>query len=120
MAIKLRIKDILKEKGISSKELAISLGKAPQYVSNIINGGKGASLSTLNEISEALGVGMGELFAPVVATPSTTGFVALIKNGSDMYSAASVQEAMDILKRIEETQQNSPNDTSQHGNRTDL
>lgn len=79
MDIKLRIKDILKEKGISSKELAESLGKAPQYISNIINGGKGASLSTLSEIADILNVNMSELFAPTkeetkkqISSPSTS------------------------------------------------
>ena len=37
--ITLRIKDILHEKGITAKSLAESMGKAPQYLNNIINGG---------------------------------------------------------------------------------
>lgn len=64
--IRLRIKDILRNKGVSSKDLAEKLGKAPQYVSNIINGGKGASLATLSEIANALNVEMADLFARAI------------------------------------------------------
>lgn len=99
MEIRLRIKDILKDKNISSKELATLLNKAPQYVSNIINGGKGASLSTLSEIAEALGVGMGDLFEPKDEAPKKD-FIALIKSGKDTYSASSVDEAMGILEKL--------------------
>lgn len=59
----LRIKEILKEKGVTAKSLAESMGKAPQYLNNIINGGKGASLNTLQEIADALHVPMASLFA---------------------------------------------------------
>jgi len=71
--MELRIKQILKEKGITAKSLAAQIlvkdkdGKdspmSPQYLNNIINGGKGASLNTLQKISEALNVPMASLFA---------------------------------------------------------
>ena len=59
----LRIKEILKEKGMTAKSLAESMGKAPQYMNSIINGGKGASLNTLQEIATALDVPVASLFA---------------------------------------------------------
>lgn len=62
-ALRFRIKEILSEKKMTSKELAEKMGKAPQYVSNIINGGKGASLSTLTDIADALNVEIRDLFA---------------------------------------------------------
>lgn len=71
--MELRIKQILKEKGITAKSLAAQImvkdkkGKdspmTPQYLNNIINGGKGASLNTLQKIAEALNVPMASLFA---------------------------------------------------------
>ena len=100
MEIKLRIKDILKDKNISSKELATLLNKAPQYVSNIINGGKGASLSTLSEIAETLGVGMGDLFEPKDEAPREPDFMAFVKNGKENYSTSSIDEAIELLERI--------------------
>lgn len=96
---KLRIKDILKDKNISSKELATLLNKAPQYVSNIINGGKGASLSTLSEIAETLGVGMGDLFEPKDEAPKKD-FVALVKDGNEQYSASSLDELEELVKKL--------------------
>lgn len=102
MDIKLRIKDILKEKGISSKELAESLGKAPQYISNIINGGKGASLSTLNEIADILNVNMSELFAPTKEETTKTDFFALYKQGDKCLYTSSIIEAEEILQKIKE------------------
>lgn len=62
MADLLRIKELLKERSITSKEFAEKLGMAPQYLSNIINGGKGASLSMLAKMADALGVQIGDLF----------------------------------------------------------
>lgn len=60
---KLRIKDILSDKNMTSKELADRMGKAPQYISNIINGGKGVSIPTLIEIAKYLDVEFRDLFA---------------------------------------------------------
>ena len=51
---KLRIKEILKEKGISQIELAEKMGKSKQYISNILTGGKGMSIATLVEIAKIL------------------------------------------------------------------
>lgn len=61
--VELRIKEILKEKGLTSKALADDMGKAPQYINNIINGGKGLSINTLSEIASTLDVPISSLFA---------------------------------------------------------
>lgn len=124
--VSLRIKDIMSKNGITQKMLQNSLGITQATISYIVNGKTNPSLDTLQKIASALDVPIWQLFvAPddvrsTGAMPSATGFVALIKNGSDMYSAASIDEAKDVLKRIEETQQNSPDDANQHENRTDL
>ena len=57
-----RIKDILKEKGLTQKELAERMGKAPQYINNVVNGGRDASINTLEKIAESLNVPIAELF----------------------------------------------------------
>ena len=61
--LKLRIKEVLNEKGMTSKELSEKMGKSPQNISNIINGLKGISLSTLCEIAKLLDVEIRDLFA---------------------------------------------------------
>ena len=59
----LRIKEILKERNMTGKSLAESMGKAPQYISNVINGGKGVSINSLEEIAKHLNVPISSLFA---------------------------------------------------------
>lgn len=59
----LRIKEILKERNMTGKSLAEMMGKAPQYVSNVINGGKGVSVNSLEEIAKHLNVPISSLFA---------------------------------------------------------
>ena len=99
MALKLRIKEILKSKGITSKEFAAQIGKAPQYVSNIINGGKGASMATLSEIADALGVEMGDLFTSS-QNKNENDFVALIRFNGNLYQASSIQELDKVIIQI--------------------
>lgn len=100
----LYIKDILKYKGITSKELATMLGKAPQYISNIINGGKGASLSTLEEIATALNTPMWQLFAKpneVRSISAPSDFVAFVRYKGTHYAADNVQQLRTIVERLE-------------------
>ncbi len=61
--VELRIKEILKERNMTGKSLAESMGKAPQYISNVINGGKGVSINSLEEIAKHLDVPISSLFA---------------------------------------------------------
>ena len=58
----LRIKEILKEKGLSQKDLAQMLDVTDMAVSKVINGSP--NVSTLERVAAALGVEVAELFAP--------------------------------------------------------
>ena len=58
----LRIKEVLKEKGMTQKDLASLMGVAEMSVSKSINGSP--NVSTLEKIAAALGVEVAELFAP--------------------------------------------------------
>jgi len=60
--IKLRVKDILKEKGITQKELAFQLGMTEVGLSKSINENGNPDFKRLNEISETLNVPVTELF----------------------------------------------------------
>lgn len=62
--IDLRVKEILAQKGISNLQLAQMMGKAPQYVSNIINISPATSLGSLIEVAKALDVPFRDLFGP--------------------------------------------------------
>ena len=58
----LRIKEILKEKGQTQKDLAQRMGVAEISLSRSINGNP--NLETLQKIADALEVDISELFAP--------------------------------------------------------
>lgn len=56
-----RIKEVLQEKGLKSKDLAEALGKSKQQVSNIITGNGNVSMTMLNEIANVLNVPVWQL-----------------------------------------------------------
>jgi transcriptional regulator with XRE-family HTH domain len=58
----LRIKEILKEKGIAVKELAVMINLAAPNVSNLINEKSKPSIDVFERIAAALGVPISELF----------------------------------------------------------
>ena len=64
-----RIKEILKEKGLTGVELAKRIKNAkgepvtPQYINGIVSERGSVSLDKLKELADALGVTMAELFA---------------------------------------------------------
>ena len=58
----MRVKEILKSKGITSKELASRLGLSEGALSQSLNGNP--TLERLNQIASALGVPVSELFEP--------------------------------------------------------
>ncbi len=60
----MRIKELIKEKGLTQAEFAEKLGISRVGLNQIINGKP--SYSTLEKIAAALGVEIGDLFAPSV------------------------------------------------------
>lgn len=69
--MELRVKEIIKEKGLSVNALAESLGVSRQALSAQINGT--ANISTLEKIATSLGVPLWQLFvSPADAAKSVT------------------------------------------------
>lgn len=60
--MKLRIKDVLKEKRVTAVSLAGMIGITQPNMSNIVNGKSTPSLETLEKIANALEVDIPELF----------------------------------------------------------
>ena len=58
-----RIREFRKERGISAKEIAISLGVSSSFISGIEKGTNKCSLETLDKICTILGVSLAEFFA---------------------------------------------------------
>lgn len=57
-----RIRELRKEQGISAKEIAISLGVSPSFISGIENGINKCSLENLDKICTTLGITLAEFF----------------------------------------------------------
>lgn len=58
----LRVKELLSEKGMTSKHLAEEIGVSTVTMSYIVNGSQFPKPSLLKKIAEALGVGLRDLF----------------------------------------------------------
>ena len=86
--MKLRVKEICKEKGLLMEQIALELGITPNTLTRNINGNP--TIETLEKIATALGVGITELFE------ENSGFTALIDNSGNLYRANSIDE----LKRL--------------------
>ncbi len=59
-----RIKDILREQGLTQKDLAERLGMSLQQLNNTVSGRNTASMAVYERIADALGVAFWQLFAP--------------------------------------------------------
>lgn len=57
--IKLRIREILAQRGMTNKALADKMGVLPQHVSNILSG-RSLSVNALVKVADALGVQFGD------------------------------------------------------------
>ncbi|MFZ5642509.1 MAG: helix-turn-helix domain-containing protein [Bacillota bacterium] len=58
-----RIRELRKEQGISAKEIAVSLGVTPSFISGIEKGTTKCSLDNLDKICVVLGVSLAEFFS---------------------------------------------------------
>ena len=100
--IMLRLKEILKEKGMTGVQLA-ALNKnekgepvTPQYINGIARGRGSISFKKLKEIADALGVTMAELFddyrerdASIVFCPNCNERLRLVKDNDASIKAVS-------------------------------
>lgn len=64
--IMLRIKEVLKEKGVTIQLLSTEVGITYANMNNIVNGKSTPSLPTLQKIAEVLHISITELFVPQV------------------------------------------------------
>lgn len=99
----MRIKEIIKAKGLTINELATKLDVSRQALSKQIQGRM--LVETADKIASALGVPTWQLFVDpediyCEAAPKDPVFIALIKSGKETYSASSIDEAMGILERL--------------------
>lgn len=59
------IKNLMKEKGITNKQLAQIVGVSPTHISYVLNNKRDPSIELLEKIAKALDVDLSELYIPI-------------------------------------------------------
>lgn len=85
----LKIKQIVREKGITMAKLADEMGIHPVNLSSSLNGNP--TLSTLNKIAEVLGVEVADLFERE-NKPTVNGFVKVYDTVYEVSSVADLEK----------------------------
>lgn len=93
----MRIRDIIEQKGITTKEVADKLGISVSALNQSISGNP--SVRVLENIATALDVPMWQLFASPEEIAGSGDFVALIKDGKNLYSAGNWQELKELIEK---------------------
>ena len=92
--MKLSVKEVCKEKGLTIQDLADKMEMKRESLSRAINGNP--TLETLEKIASALGVDVPELF-----TSSSSGIIGVIRIRDTNYNINSVPDLSRLLDRIE-------------------
>ena len=92
--MKLSVKEVCKEKGLTIQDLADKMEMKRESLSRAINGNP--TLETLEKIASALGVDVPELF-----TSSSSGIIGVIRIRDTNYNINSVSDLSRLLDRIE-------------------
>lgn len=96
--MKLRLKEIIKEKGIKQKKIAETLGLTPTGFNLIVNNKTTPSIETLERIASLLDVPFVALINEEEKREDT--FVALINDNGTAYAAHSPEELRVIASRL--------------------
>lgn len=91
----MRIKDILKSRGLTAKGVAATAGVTEAMLSNIANGKGNPSLQSLMKIADALDVSVAELFTDEI---NANKMVAFLHYRGRSHTPTTIAEIMAILK----------------------
>ncbi|MCX8676283.1 MULTISPECIES: helix-turn-helix domain-containing protein [unclassified Apibacter] len=100
--IKLRVKEILKDKGVSQKELAEKLNMTETGLSISINENGNPPLKRLEDIANILEVELVELFTPIDS--NTKGY---IEHNGTIHKINSIQDLRNLLEDFDGEKRNS-------------
>lgn len=95
-----RIEEILKERGLTKKAFGDLMGTSKQNVNALL---KNPTLNKIETIANVLDIPLWQLFATsaeVNCDTDASAFIALIKQGGELYSASSIEEAMGVLEKL--------------------
>lgn len=92
--IKINLKEILREKGVTSKELAEKLGVTPVTISYIVTNKTAPSLEMLDRIAKELNVKLSTLLGeePLRVIDNSKEFAAFIRYKGIHYTADTLEE----------------------------
>lgn len=96
----MRIKELLKEKGITQQELSDILGVSYQSIKQTLNA-PSVTTSTLEKIATALNVPLWQLFASPDDVKGEE-LTALIHHKGEFYKATTIEELKKIVTKIDE------------------
>lgn len=94
--MELKVKDLIKQKGMTMQQFAETLGVTRDTLTRNINGNP--TLETLERIATALNVPITELFSAGTNDELT----ALIQHKGDYYKATTIAELENIVAKIKE------------------
>ena len=92
----LRIKELLKQKGITQIALAKKIGITPSALLQSITGN--TSVSRLKELADALNVSIGELFE----STSKKELTALVSYKGEFFKANTLEELEEVVSKIKQ------------------
>ena len=92
----LRIKELLKQKGITQIELSKKIGITPSALLQSITGN--TSVSRLKELADALNVSIGELFE----STSKKELTALVSYKGEFFKANTLEELEEVVSKIKQ------------------
>lgn len=97
----MRFKDVLNKYGVTQQDLADRMGMNRVSVSRLLSEKNDLRISTIEKIANAIGCPVAELFDKQNKADAMSDFIALIKQGGELYSASSIAEARDVLDKLE-------------------
>ena len=97
----MRFKDVLNKYGVTQQDLADRMGMNRVSVSRLLSEKNDLRISTIEKIANAIGCHVAELFDKQNKEDAISDFIALIKQGGELYSASSIAEARGVLDKLE-------------------
>lgn len=97
----MRFKDVLNKYGVTQQDLADRMGMNRVSVSRLLSEKNDLRISTIEKIANAIGCPVAELFDKQNKEDAISEFIALIKQGGELYSASSIAEARVVLDKLE-------------------
>lgn len=93
-----KVKELCRERGMQLRDLAEKIGVAPESLSRAINGNP--QLSTLENIADALGIVVGDLFESTKDKLNPYNIHAIITYNNKVYMAEGLDPLVSTIKEI--------------------